>query len=87
IFSTTGELKYLLVSGSFNERNGEAIFDGYIIDLSEQKRTEQALRASEEKFRIATENSDISFWTYDFKKTGNYSNCFFPKSPWLSAHH
>ena len=28
----------------------------------------EELRRSEEKFRIATKNSDISFWTYDFKR-------------------
>ena len=35
-------------------------------DITEQKETEEALRISEEKFRIATQNSDISFWVYDF---------------------
>lgn len=59
-------LKHLLVSGSFNSRDGEEVFNGYITDISRQKEMEAALRASEEKFRIATENSDVSFWTYDF---------------------
>lgn len=61
-------LKHMLVSGSFNTRDGEEVFDGYITDISKQKEMEVALRASEEKFRVATENSDVSFWTYDFAR-------------------
>ncbi|MDD3164344.1 MAG: response regulator [Oscillospiraceae bacterium] len=64
----SGALKYTLVSGSFNIRGGEAVFDGYITDISRQKQMEASLRLSEEKFRIATENADIAFWTYDFKR-------------------
>lgn len=66
IITGQGVVKHTLVSGSFNTRNGEEVFDAYITDISKQKKAEQALRASEEKFRIATENSDLSFWTYFF---------------------
>ncbi|MBC8530318.1 hybrid sensor histidine kinase/response regulator [Gehongia tenuis] len=66
IITGKNNLKHLLVSGSFNSRAGEEVFDGYIADISRQKKMEADLRASEEKFRIATENSDVSFWTYDF---------------------
>lgn len=38
--------KHMLVSGSFNTRNGEEVFDGYIMDISEQKELEVALRVS-----------------------------------------
>lgn len=60
------KLKHILVSGSFDIRDGQEVFDGYITDISKQKEMEEALRSSEEKFRIATENSDVSFWTYEY---------------------
>ena len=37
-----------------------------LVDIDKQIKTEHALRISQEKFKFATENSDISFWTYDF---------------------
>ncbi|MEG1206607.1 MAG: response regulator [Angelakisella sp.] len=60
-------LKYTLVSGSFNFRGGEEVFDGYITDITKLKEMERRVRESEEKFRIATKNSDFAFWTYYFK--------------------
>lgn len=61
-------LKYVFVSGCFNHRDGEDVFDGYVADISKLKAMEQALRISEEKFRIATDNSDVSFWTYNYAR-------------------
>lgn len=66
VFSSAHELKYTLVSGGFSHRNGEEVFDGCVTDITEQKKTEQALRESEQKFRVASENSNLSFWTYYF---------------------
>lgn len=37
-------------------------------DITALIETEQSLRASEQKFQIATENSDVSFWTYDYAR-------------------
>ena len=34
-------------------------------DITEQKKTEEALRLSEERFRIATDNSNLYIWEYD----------------------
>ena len=39
-----------------------------LLDMTRQKKTEEELRLSEERFRIATEHSDISFWTYEFAR-------------------
>ncbi|MEG0894394.1 MAG: response regulator [Oscillospiraceae bacterium] len=66
IITKDGHIKHTLVSGSFRIRNGEKVLDGYVTDITKQKETEEALRASEAKFRIATENSDVAFWTYYF---------------------
>ncbi|MCI2056380.1 MAG: response regulator [Oscillibacter sp.] len=41
----------------------------YFISVEmEKRRLNQCLQAEEEKFRIATENSDIAFWTYDYAR-------------------
>ncbi|SDY03264.1 response regulator [Eubacterium barkeri] len=62
------KLKYAFVSGCFNHRDGEDVFDGYVADISKLKTMERALQISEEKFRIATDNSDLSFWTYNYAR-------------------
>ncbi|MDD4850018.1 MAG: response regulator, partial [Gemmiger sp.] len=61
-----GAIKNTLVRGSFGRRDGAAVFDGYIMDISEQTDLLHTLHQNEEKFRIATQSSDISFWIYDF---------------------
>lgn len=43
-------------------------------DISEQKRTEQALRASEERFRILTESAPIGIYCHDLSGTFTYAN-------------
>lgn len=66
IITHDGTQKYVLVNDRIRERGGEVVLDGYLIDITKQKQIEEALRQSEEKFRIAIENSDISFWTYSY---------------------
>ena len=67
IITGKNHVKPLIVSGSFQIRNEEEVFDGFIADVSKQKKMQEALRLSEEKFKIVTENSDIAFWTYYFE--------------------
>ncbi|MEG1641708.1 MAG: response regulator [Synergistaceae bacterium] len=42
--------------------------DTVLTDISTQRKRENKLRLGEEKFRIATRNSSVSFWTYYFDK-------------------
>ena len=65
-------IRYILCSGIFENIDGKSILNGVVMDITKQKETEQALRESEEKFRIATENSDVTFWTYNFDKKEIY---------------
>ncbi|MDD2971748.1 MAG: response regulator [Lachnospiraceae bacterium] len=67
VITGNGNIRYILCSGIFTASNGKIIMDGAVMDITRQKETEEALRLSEEKFRIATQNSDVSFWTYDFE--------------------
>ncbi|HEY9217560.1 MAG TPA: PAS domain S-box protein [Phenylobacterium sp.] len=38
---------------------------GTVIDIEDRRRTEQALAQSEERLRLATENSEVGFWDVD----------------------
>ncbi len=64
IVTGRGNIRHILCSGLVEEANGAAVMNGVIMDITAQKEAEQALRESEEKFRIATENSDVVFWSY-----------------------
>lgn len=66
VITGNDNIRYTLCSGIFQNEDGRMVMNGVVMDITEQKETEAALRDSEEKVRIATENSDVSFWTYDF---------------------
>lgn len=59
-----GNIRYILCSGRFEHVENKVIMNGVVMDITKQKEVEEALRESEEKFRIATENSDVVFWSY-----------------------
>ncbi|MEG1824776.1 MAG: ATP-binding protein [Cloacibacillus sp.] len=65
IVTGRGSIRHILCSGLVEEVNGAAVMNGVVMDITAQKEAEQALRESEEKFRIATENSDVVFWSYN----------------------
>jgi PAS domain S-box-containing protein len=56
----TGELRWMReVAWVVEDRSGRVSFDGYIIDITEQKRTELALRESEERYRSLVEAAPV----------------------------
>jgi len=62
------------VSASILEIGGERVIQGIVRDVTERKRAEDALRESEEKFRLAFENAkDAVFWADP--RTGKVVNC------------
>ncbi|MDD3360126.1 MAG: response regulator [Hespellia sp.] len=67
VITGNGNIRYILCSGLFKTVDDQTIMDGVVMDITKQKETEEALRISEEKFRIATENSDVCFWSYNLK--------------------
>ncbi|MEG0971928.1 MAG: PAS domain-containing protein [Lachnospiraceae bacterium] len=56
-------------------------FSGVFFDIDGQKKLEIEHWQSEEKFRLATENTDISFWTYNVEEESFY------QTPGAIAHH
>ncbi|MBN2852770.1 MAG: PAS domain S-box protein, partial [Clostridia bacterium] len=48
--------------------NGEQFIAGIGIDISKHKQYEENLRASEEKYRLLTENASDVIWVYNFTK-------------------
>lgn len=63
-----GAVRFTDCSGNFEILDGKTVMNGVVMDITRQKETEEALHSSEAKFRIATENSEFAFWTYDFEK-------------------
>jgi PAS domain S-box-containing protein len=58
----------LLTSQAIKNDRGETIYyDGFVIDISEGKKAEEALKTSEENFRQLAENIDQVFWLTDWK--------------------
>ncbi len=72
------EIEYRILLPGGQERwirtLGDALYDGdsrplriagICVDITDQKRTEQALRTSEERLRLAFENAGIGIWDHD----------------------
>jgi PAS domain S-box-containing protein len=62
---------------------GRGVFDadgncvrmsGTAVDITKRMEAEQALRRSEEKLRLATENAEIGMWDMDVANNVNYAN-------------
>lgn len=61
----TGEIMQVLVWGQIIELNNEPCFVAQIVDNSERKKTELALRSSEEKYRTVAESFESAIFTVD----------------------
>lgn len=69
IFTKSGELKWLWEKGNgvFNS-NGEILgLEGFITDISELKRSEVALKESEQRYRELFESHPCPMWVYDLE--------------------
>ncbi|MEG1972433.1 MAG: PAS domain-containing protein, partial [Oscillospiraceae bacterium] len=65
IISGKNNLKYILCSGKFEIKDGNTIMNGVVVDITRQKKVEQALSESEERARIAIEVANVFTWEYD----------------------
>jgi PAS domain S-box-containing protein len=64
-----GSLLWCSIAGqAINARNREEGSIWVLHDITERRRTEQALRESEEKFRLIAETIDEIFWIFDIDK-------------------
>ncbi len=58
IITSAGQLKWLQeVSRPTQQLNGDVIWDGLIIDISDRKQAEESLRESESRYRLLAENT------------------------------
>lgn len=56
-------------------RDGEgrlAYLEGFVGDITERKRAEEAIRASEERYRVLFEHSPAAIIEYDYRKVGEW---------------
>ncbi len=62
-----GALKNAAVYSSSTTYRGRPAVVGSLVDITENKRTEQALRESEEKYRLLADNATDVIWTMDME--------------------
>ena len=64
----TGDIRWIHSRGQcFRDDDGKAVrIAGSTVDISERKRTEEALRQSEERYALAVAGSDDGVWDWDF---------------------
>jgi PAS domain S-box-containing protein len=67
VINPAGQVRWLHSRGDvFTDATGQAArFLGVSVDITERKRSEEAVRASEERLRIATQTGKIGVWEWD----------------------
>ncbi|GAB4279696.1 MAG: hypothetical protein Fur0025_07090 [Oscillatoriaceae cyanobacterium] len=68
----SGEMKWLhLTAKPEKQENGDIIWDGFLIDVTQQKETEQALRKSQQKLTLHFQQTPLAAieWNLDFEVT------------------
>src|SRR5215212_9625499 len=68
IRTRTGEDRYVSISTEFLELGDSKCILSNLLDITERKQTEEALRESEQRFRQLAENIHEVFWIYDVSK-------------------
>ena len=64
VIMKTGEIRDVAVKGTIFELNGKKLIQGVFRDVTDRKKNDQILKASEEKFRNLAENSPNMIFIY-----------------------
>ncbi|MFB2968736.1 PAS domain S-box protein [Aerosakkonema sp. BLCC-F183] len=68
IITPSGHLKWIEgISSPEKQTNGDIIWDGLFIDISDRKLAEEALRESESRLALALEAAQMGTWDWDMK--------------------
>lgn len=60
-----GKVRWLLVYGAFEKYAGDAVVQGFVVDVTEQHKLREEIARSEERYRIALAQAHIDVWEYD----------------------
>lgn len=63
-----GEIRWLEATGIEISWNGQPASLRFVVDVTERKMTEQALKRSEEKYRLLTEHTSDVIWIYNLSR-------------------
>jgi PAS domain S-box-containing protein len=73
IITPSGKLKWLYASSRPKRReNGEIAWYGLVLDISDRKQAEEALRQSEERWQLAISGSNDGIWDHDLRTNTHY---------------
>jgi formate hydrogenlyase transcriptional activator len=62
-----GRIIWVNLSGRFiPQPSGPPIFEGFVVDITDRKRTEKSLQESEERFRMLIEQAGDAFFIHDY---------------------
>jgi len=80
VIRADGTVRWITARGKFYyAANGEAVrMLGIAVDITDRKQTEQALRESEERFRLVANNAPVMIWMSGVDKL-----CFYFNQRWL----
>jgi PAS domain S-box-containing protein len=63
----SGERRWILGRSTPRRQGDDVVFSGVLLDITERKKSERALRRSRERLSMATEGGNIGTWNWDLK--------------------
>lgn len=67
IITGKGNLKWIMINGTFEQREDGLVMNGFVIDLTEKRMLENEIAHKELVYRTALKETHINVWEYDIK--------------------